>query len=203
MSALARPSALVGAPPPEVAASSALTPEQTRLAAYLWGPLAFRNTDAIVLAQAKPERPLLSRCLALLHNETQGQWEGKAISGGLNIFGHEGSACPAEWWGTAVTEAHYITYRTNLSHGDTPNGVGMCQLTDPPLTQEADRLGGAWLPEPQCNVGFHFLYQLMREHGEWGGFMHYNGSGPDAEAYADRATRYAAWVHDELISHGF
>ena len=41
------------------------------------------------------------------------------------------------------------------------------------------------------HVGFLFLYQLQREYGAEGGFVHYNGSGPAADAYGARAMAYA------------
>ena len=173
-----------------------MTPQQIKLAAFLWEH-GFKNTDAIVKAQSinPTQKPILSACCALLINET---------AGGNNIWGGEGTACPKEWWEHPVTEAQYKTYKVNLSHGMTPNGCGPTQLTDPSLQADADALGGCWEPEANMRVGFHFLWQKIQAAGsEWAGFRDYNGSGPAAEAYADKAVREQARIHLLLTGHGF
>lgn len=128
-------------------------------------------------------RPTLERCIALLENE----------SGGANIFGADvgGSALPREWYGTAVTQSKYEVYKHRRQSGLTPNGVGPCQLTSAFLQDSADSKGGCWVPAHNMEVGFAFLHTLILQHGVWGGFKAYNGSGPAAVSYANRAVARA------------
>lgn len=149
-----------------------------------------QNASAAVDAAQQGYRPTLARCLALLENE----------SAGRNIFGAEGTACPHEWWEGDVTQERYEIYRRRLNEGATPDGVGPCQLTNPSLQHSADMKGGCWIPIHNMEVGFAFLHGLIIQSGVWGGFRRYNGSGPAAEAYADRALeRAGAW--QERLSH--
>jgi hypothetical protein len=152
-----------------------------------------QNAQAAVEAQAHANRPILSQCLAMLENE----------SGGRNLFGGEGSACPFEWYEQDVTEERYVVYRERRDRGMTPNGVGPTQITDPGLQIQAQNLGGCWKPLYNMNVGFGFLHQLMVEHGSSAeGFRAYNGSGPAAVDYRERAVRWATIWHDRFVAHG-
>jgi hypothetical protein len=139
----------------------------------------FRNVDAICGAAEKQDRPTIQRCCALLLNES---------SGGYNIYGHEGP-CP-ELWGQPVTEQNYQVYKAARNRGEGNNGVGPTQLTATGFQVEAENLGGCWNPLYNMDVGFHFLHELIERYGVWGGFRSYNGSGPAAEAYADRAVAH-------------
>lgn len=140
------------------------------------------NVAVAVEVSHEKDRPTLPRCLALLENESAGE----------NIYGREG-ALPA-LWGTHVTEANYREYETARSRGEGNNGVGPCQLTSTGYQVEADNLGGCWVPKHNMQVGFSILHQLILRRGVWGGFESYNGSGPPAEAYANRAVgRAEAW----------
>jgi hypothetical protein len=150
------------------------------------------NAQACVEAQARPDRPILSRCLAMLENESTGR----------NIFGGEGTACPAEWYEQEVTEERYVVYRDRRDRGETPNGVGPTQITDPSLQIEAQELGGCWIPRNNMDVGFAFLHQLIEAHGPEEGFRSYNGSGPAAVAYGERAMRWAEIWHARFVAHG-
>lgn len=136
----------------------------------------FHNVDAICGAAEKPDRPTIQRCCAMLLNET---------AGGLNIYGHEGPL--PELRGREVTEANYQLYKAARNAGGGNNGVGPTQLTATGLQVQADHLGGCWNALYNMDVGFHFLHELIERYGVWGGFRSYNGSGPAAEAYADRA----------------
>jgi hypothetical protein len=152
-----------------------------------------QNAEAIVLAQAATsDRPSLAQCLATVENE----------SGGANVFGGEGTACPQEWWEHEVNQYRYVEYREARDRGGTPDGVGPTQITDNPLQIEAQRLGGCWHPQFSCDVGFHFSHALMVEYGTAGGYMHFNGSGPAAEAYRDRALRWEEIWDARLKAHG-
>jgi len=105
-------------------------------------------------------------------------------SGGHNEFGHD---WPFEYAGQEVTEARYKALRAAINAGHPSDGVGPCQLTSVGLLDEADKIGGAWVILHNMQVGFHFLHGLQQEHGLEGGFAAYNGSGPAAVAYGQRA----------------
>lgn len=136
----------------------------------------------------------LSDCLAMLENE----------SGGRNEFGADpgGNALPRAWFDTTVTRAKYTVYKIRRNLGMTPNGVGPCQLTSVGLQKEAEKAGGCWKPLHNMGVGFTFLKQLQAEHGREGGFAAYNGSGPAAVAYGQRAMERAAIWHDRFLKAG-
>lgn len=138
-----------------------------------------QNAATCVEVEHQHFRPTLARCLALLENE----------SGGENIFGADpgGTALPRVWYDTVVTEEKYRVYLHRRNEGMTPNGVGPCQLTSAFLQDAADKKGGCWQVKPNMEVGFAFLHGLMLAHGPFGGFEAFNGSGPAAVAYAERA----------------
>lgn len=105
--------------------------------------------------------------------------------GGHNEFGHDsdaGGPCPGYGWGT-VTKAKYETFKALRVKEGRSNGVGPAQLTSPSLQDEADRAGGCWIPQHNMAVGFHYLHDLIKEHGLEAGCVAYNGSGPAAERY--------------------
>jgi len=137
---------------------------------------------------------LLSDCVALLENE----------SGGRNIFGADpgGYALPTQWYDTPVTRYKYTIYKIRRNMGMTPNGVGPCQLTSTDLQKEAERLGGCWKPHYNMIVGFVFLKQLQDQYGRRNGFRSFNGSGPAAESYADRAIERSNIWHDRFVRAG-
>jgi len=136
--------------------------------------------------QARIARLGLPLACAMLMQET---------GGGRNVFGHDADAhgpCPGYGWGT-VTKTRYLAFRhlRDLEHRS--NGVGGCQLTSPGLQDAADKLGGCWLPRCNFAVGFHYLADHVRQH-EYdihAGVAAYNGSGPAADAYADRVLALA------------
>jgi hypothetical protein len=154
------------------------------------------NAAACVAASHQEYRPTLARCLAMLENE----------SGGRNIFGADpwdpgayprGAALPPEWRDSEVTQHRYTIYKERRNAGCQPNGVGPTQITDASLQEAAERAGGCWIPLHNMSVGFGFLHGLIEQLGSvWDGFRAYNGSGPAADAYADRALERAElWEH--------
>jgi hypothetical protein len=160
------------------------------------------NAESCVRAAHEQDRPTLARCLALLENE----------SGGRNVFGGEGIACPTEWREGPVTAERYAIYkhvRERLySEGitaDVDNGVGPTQLTSRGDQQIAEQLGGCWDAYHNMQAGFHILHGLILEHGVWGGYQQYNGGAElnrEDEAYANIATERAAIWEARLEQHG-
>lgn len=157
-----------------------MTDEETVKLISDWG---VGNAQACVQASHQEYRPTLARCLALLENE----------SGGRNVFGAEGEACLREWYDQEVTQTRYSFYKLRRNQGLSPNGVGPTQLTDPSLQIAAEKRGGCWIPLHNMEIGFGFLHGLiLRYDSVWEGFRAYNGSGPAAESYANRAVERAA-----------
>jgi hypothetical protein len=102
-------------------------------------------------------------------------------SGGRNVF--QG--------GAPVTEELYRSY---LARRDTDGttGVGPCQLTFAGYQDEADTLGGCWVPRYNCRVGFKALGGFIDQHGHREAFGRYRAwtswaQNPDARTYVDTA----------------
>jgi hypothetical protein len=125
--------------------------------------------------------------------------------GGRNEWGHDPTifvggydAANDRRWGETVTKAAYLEYKRQRGPAGAGGmqGVGPCQLTYYALQDEADALGGCWLPHPNLMVGLGLLEANIRREGEHAGVALYNGSGPAAARYADtvlaRAARFAA-----------
>lgn len=113
--------------------------------------------------------------------------------GGHNEFGHDtygGQPAPGYGWGI-VTKDKYLAFRRERDDTGRTNGVGSAQLTSISLQDEADRAGGCWVPQHNMAVGFHYLHDLILEHGVLGGCIAYNGSGPAAVDYGHRLLEYA------------
>lgn len=130
------------------------------------------------LAARQAAKVGLPLALAVLMQET---------GGGRNVFGHDADhlgPCPGYGWGE-VTKAKYLAFRHLRDTQHRSNGVGPMQLTSPSLQDEADKVGGCWIPQHNIAVGLHYLHDLIkRHHGLEAGVTAYNGSGPAAEAYA-------------------
>jgi hypothetical protein len=152
------------------------------------------NASECVQASHQQYRPTLARCLAMLEMESSGR----------NIFGADpgGTALPRAWFDTPVTEQKYQVYKMRRNEGMTPNGVGPTQLTATFLQVAAEKRGGCWVPLHNMEVGFAYLHTLMLQRGEWGGFESYNGSGPAAIAYANRAVAHAKTWRARLVTIG-
>jgi hypothetical protein len=110
-------------------------------------------------------------------------------SGGVNEFGHD----PTIFAGAgAVTKAKYLAYRVMRDQSGECQGVGPMQLTSAGLQAEADSLGGCWLPKWNIAVGAHYLGECLRANPTLElGAAAYNGSGPAAIAYGERAVALA------------
>lgn len=94
-------------------------------------------------------------------------------------------------WGELVTERSYKAYKAQRASGG-EQGCGSGQLTDASLQDQADALGGCWLPGPNLLVTARFFGMNVRKDGLRAAVVAYNGSGPRAEAYADTVLARAA-----------
>lgn len=126
-------------------------------------------------------------------------------TGGRNIYGADPASA---WmndgphgvlWEHTVTKANYEWFVADVKAGRVSNGVGPKQLTSLSLLEAADARGGAWLPQHNCAEGDRFFLGLLHSEGStWAAFRSYNGSGPAAEAYADRAVAIVATWRSRL-----
>lgn len=71
-----------------------------------------------------------------------------------NIFGADGGSI---LHGLHVTKARVATLLRFVDQGGNSNGVGLTQLTYPPLIRSANRLGGAHRPRYQLRVGLTYF----------------------------------------------
>jgi hypothetical protein len=106
---------------------------------------------------------------------------GQESNGGHNVWGHDDTifiggydAKNHKHWGSEVTKAAYIEYKRQRGHS-LMQGVGPMQLTWWGYQDEADRLGGCWIPRYNIKVGFRVLANLIKLHGERKGLAVYNG----------------------------
>jgi hypothetical protein len=130
----------------------------------------------------------LALACALLDQET---------GGGRNVFGHDrdsdGHIIFHGQEGTVpVTREGYQEYkRFRDATGTVPpfgrmQGVGPMQLTWYAFQDEADKLGGCWRPGKNMRTGFQIVKRNIDTAGSMrAGVRQYNGSGPEAEEYAD------------------
>lgn len=116
-----------------------------------------------------------------------------------NVFGHD----PTIFVGAGrVTKKKYLQYKlardAHAPRRRLMQGVGPAQLTWYELQDEADSLGGCWKPAVNIRVAFRHLAALMKEKGEAGGIVAYNGSGPAAQRYAvqvrARQRKWHGWL---------
>lgn len=117
-------------------------------------------------------------------------------SGGRNVWGSDpGSTGGFYVKGSTVTQAAYLAYRTAARAGRIPHqGVGPMQCTSSSYQDQADALGGCWLPVANMRSGLRGLGNLIRAYGLRDGARRYNGSGPAAERYAaDFMAKYSVW----------
>lgn len=112
--------------------------------------------------------------------------------GGINEYGHD----PTIFVGAgAVTKQNYAVYKKLRNATGKFQGVGPCQLTYGGFQDQADKIGGCWSPLANMKIGFASLANSIKRAGLRNAVVSYNGSGPAAEAYADkvlgRANTYA------------
>jgi hypothetical protein len=115
-------------------------------------------------------------------------------TGFRNVFGHD----PTIYVGAgAVTKTKYLAYKAARGHSHM-QGVGPGQLTYWSYQDEADRLGGCWVPEHNIHVAAHLVASLIHQYGESVGIERFNGSGPAARAYASSVLSLARLWHSRL-----
>lgn len=160
-----------------------------------WGIL---RADEVVAAAAAAGLPLAAAA-ALLEQES---------AGGHNVWGHDAVATGGAYVkGGPVDEPSYRAYRAALAAGRAgQQGVGPCQLTARDYQDQADALGGCWLPVPNMRVGFGLLAGYVQRWGLGPAFRAYNGGAgtvldparypsPAAHAYERAAMeKYGRWV---------
>jgi Putative peptidoglycan binding domain len=120
----------------------------------------------------------------------------KESGGGDNVFGHDPVSTDGIYrYGQPVTKDVYERYRQARKAGRIPpQGVGPTQLTWPGYQDQADAEGGCFDWTVNCRVGFRALAGEIRSHGLRDGFRAWNGSGSEAEKYAnDAMTKLAMW----------
>ncbi len=166
--------------------------ERDARAARIVRELGFKRPRRTVLAARKAGCPL-SYALATVRMES---------TNGSNVFGHDGtSSIPNRWKGKRVTLWRYKYYkRRRLTKG--AQGVGPVQLTYPGFQDMADKEGGCWRAYPSMVVGFSVIKNLIDTHGKQVGASKYNGTGPEAEAYARSWIAFQKQFHRRLVEHG-
>jgi hypothetical protein len=112
----------------------------------------------------------------------------KESNGGDNVFGHD----PTIFVGAGrVTKEKYLKYKAERKRTGKMQGVGPAQLTWWEFQDEADRLGGAWRPRYNMQVGFRLLRDYRKESDNWVQVgTRYNGS---KEYGLDFAAKVEKW----------
>lgn len=140
-----------------------------------------------------------SLALALRVQET-------GIRGDGNVFGHDGTIFVGGYDKLHDVEHHRVTKASYLEYkrqrGKTlMQGVGPLQLTYWTIQDEADRLGGCWVPQYNYRVGFRDLAHLIRMHGGdvRSALAVYNGGAARPNfAYATSVTGHQLFWHRKL-----
>lgn len=161
----------------------------------LWG---IQRADEVVELAAAAGLPIAAAA-ALLEQES---------GGGRNVWGGDKVKNPGVYRsGAEVTEADYRAFRRALAAGTAgQQGVGPVQLTGRDFQDQADALGGCWLPRASTTVGFRLLAGYMRRWDLARAFRAYNGGAgtvldpvkypsPPAHIYEAKAMqKYARWL---------
>jgi hypothetical protein len=147
------------------------------------------NYSLRIIQQARKSGIPISLGFALIEQE----------SGFKNVFGHDStSSIPDSWKGSKVTKKKYLDYKKHRELGRGMQGVGPAQLTWWAYQDEADKRGGAWIPKHNISFAFDHLASLINSKGMHDGIAAYNGSGQDAERYADSVLAKSRKWHNIL-----
>ena len=143
--------------------------EMVRAEGFSFGP--------VIMAEARREGVELATALALVQQE----------SGFRNIFGCDlGHRKTVPWCHQHVTRDRVQALIAHVHAGNISNGVGLTQLTNIGLIEQAEAEGGAHTVDAQCRIGFRHLHGLIERHGELTGIGCYNGGEADPNfGYAD------------------
>jgi hypothetical protein len=134
----------------------------------------------------------LAAVCAMVQNESGGRMIWGADPWNQAAF-PKGAALDPALHEQPVTAANYHPYAARRDAGMQPQGCGITQLTSTSLQKQADQAGGCFEPLANAVTGFQFLRSLFESGGsQLAGFRAYNGSGPAAQAYANRAVTLAA-----------
>lgn len=113
---------------------------------------------------------------------------GGALPGQPMVWGHDRTDPQGTYTkGGPVTEQNVRAYLAGPARNGNRQGCGDAQLTSAEYQDRGMALGGMWLPLPNQQSGATGLAALQQRYGIRDGFRRYNGSGPAAEAYADKA----------------
>jgi hypothetical protein len=102
--------------------------------------------------------------------------------GGQNIFGCDSGGI---FCNEHVTADRVQKLLRHIDNGGASNGIGLTQITYPPLIYEAEEMGGAHWPYIQCKVGFSLLYQMVEHLGYTYGIAAYNAGEGNAQLGID------------------
>lgn len=119
-------------------------------------------------------------------------------SGFRNVFGSDPVSNPVK--GGPVTKARYLEYKRYRDAGYGMQGVGPAQLTWKGFQDQADALGGCWVPKNNIRVGASLIASLLRQYkgNEHAAIARYNGTGAAAEAYANSVLALQRIWHGRL-----
>lgn len=146
------------------------------------------------LTEARAHNPNVraSIALALLEQESRD---------GSNVWGHDGppNGATSHLGGKVVTEGDYRAYKhrrdMNGRGSGGMQGVGPLQVTWWEFQDQADRLGGCWIPEHSIKVCINLVAALIKDNGERKGLAVYNGGATHPNyKYADQVlARVERW----------
>lgn len=127
-------------------------------------------------------------------------------SGFQNVYGHDPVRNPIKSPARgmrAVTKRNYRLYKAARKAGLGMQGVGPVQLTWYEFQDQADKLGGCWIPRYSCLVGCRTLADNIRaKGGQWAGARAYNGAGAAAMKYANDYSELVDRWHDRFRAAG-
>lgn len=124
-------------------------------------------------------------------------------SGFRNVYGHDPVRNPIKSPPNGlkrVNRANYTLYKNFRKMGMGMQGVGPPQLTWFSFQDEADALGGCYLPYWSCLVAFRGLHANITAYGLHDGLRRYNGGGAAAERYANDVIAIQGHWHTRLTA---
>ncbi|GAA1402051.1 hypothetical protein GCM10009613_61360 [Pseudonocardia kongjuensis] len=161
---------------------------------------AILNPEDTIAAASAAGLPLAVMC-AKLNRESRVK-VGGVLASGQNVWGGDNVRGRGVLYtpGAVVTEQAYLRYRTERRAGRAGNqGVGPSQLTWHTFQDQADALGGCWIPRWNLQVGAAEMARCIKAGGgslrEAGAI--YNSGKPYARA-PEAAQEYGRWLEDRV-----